>query len=350
MRRAILVGALLGWLGAVPVAAQTTFDFEARCALPGVVRCFAFDGPEEIADGFVRAGTATTPVIDTTVKASGTGSLKFTVPGNSGPNSAGTFLMNFSPGTRNTLRSNGDGIAYPVQFGPGEEFYVQWRQRFSPEMLQRMGGGGWKTIIVGEGDRPDFLASSCTDLEIAVNNGGYRGFPQMYHSCGAKDHKYEGLQEGYGTQDFLLQNAIRSPGCLYSRATAGKAIPPCIPYRADQWMTFQIRVKVGTPYTNNKVYRHDSIVQLWVAEEGQPSVLTIDFSPQAPGCVAMQVSIPRNCQTGYDLYNADPALHRFGKLWLLPYDTGKKPDFPHPTAYTWYDDLIVSRERSPDPR
>jgi hypothetical protein len=342
--------------GTVPTSTPTSVtsdaDFAARCASPGVARCFAFDSAAQIAGGFVRPGTSTTPVIDATVKASGTGALKFTVPGNSGPNSAGTFLMNFSPGTKNTIHTGGDGISYPVQFGVGEEFYVQWRQRFSPEMLQRMGGGGWKSVILGEGDRPDFLASSCTDLEVVMNNGGYRGLPQMYHSCGAKDGKYEGLQEGYGTYDYLLQNAIRNPACLYSKSmtTPSTAIPPCLPFKANQWMTFQIRVKVGTPYTNNKVYKHDSIVQMWVAEEGKPSVLGIDFSPHSPTCTALQTSIPRNCQTGYDLYNNNPTLRKYGKVWLLPYDTGKQTTFAHPTAYTWYDELIVSRQRIPDPR
>ena len=38
-----------------------------------------------------------------------------------------------------------------------------------------------------------------------------------------------------------------------------------------------------------------------------------------------------------------------GKAWLLPYHTSKDPAEEHPEAYTWYDDLIVSRTRIPDP-
>jgi len=33
----------------------------------------------------------------------------------------------------------------------------------------------------------------------------------------------------------------------------------------------------------------------------------------------------------------------------LPYNTGKDASQAHPTAYTWYDELIVSKQRIPDP-
>jgi hypothetical protein len=112
-------------------------------------------------------------------------------------------------------------------------------------------------------------------------------------------------------------------------------------------MTFQVHVKIGRWYRNDRVYRHDSTVQLWVGDEGQPSQLVIDFSPKAPACQAIQQSEPA-CQTGYDLVNTNPAA-KYGKLWLLPYNTGKNPAQSHATAYTWYDELIISTTRVPDP-
>src|SRR5262249_59420172 len=54
----------------------------------------------------------------TDVKASGAGSLRFEIPSNTGADTSGSFWQNFG-----------------AQFGEGEEFFVQWRQRFSPEML-----------------------------------------------------------------------------------------------------------------------------------------------------------------------------------------------------------------------
>lgn len=324
-------------------------DFAQRCSQPGVVRCVGFDTLESVTGRTDYAGDPApfgllddgpvAPAVDAGQRASGGGSLMFTIPSMSG-SSFGSYFLNFSDD-------------FSVQFGVGDDFYVQWRQRFSRELLETTyysnfaageEQGGWKQVIVGEGDRPGTNIYSCTDLEIVVNDGGQLGFPQIYHSCGAKDGQYEGLQEPFGSYDFLLQNAIRDPGCLYTDST----VPPCFGYVADEWMTFQMRVHIGTPYDNDRVYAHDSIIQLWVAREGQPSELVIDYSPMDPECQAEQTSQPR-CQTGYDLFNDDPATRRYGQIWLLPYMTAKDPAQPHPTAYTWYDELIVSRNPIADP-
>ena len=37
-------------------------------------------------------------------------------------------------------------------------------------------------------------------------------------------------------------------------------------------------------------------------------------------------------------------MDAFSKVQLTPYNTGKKDTLAHPAAYTWYDELIVSRE------
>ena len=53
----------------------------------------------------------------------------------------------------------------------------------------------------------------------------------------------------------------------------------------------------------------------------------------------------------YKLSAGSPSSgQRFGKIWLLPYHTGKNPTQVHPTAYTWYDELIISRNKIADPR
>jgi hypothetical protein len=301
-------------------------DFATRCSQAGVVRCFGFDAPTEIA-AYIYSG-ASTPTVDTAVRASGGGSLKMTIPSNSGANTSGGFSMNFTPGSPNTSNT----AAYPVQFGAGEEFYVQWRQRFSSEFVSTIyqGGGGWKQAIIGEGDRTGVPAYSCTQLETVVQNTNTRGIPQMYHSCGVKDGQYQPLDVSQGSTIFPQYASgldCRYPG-PYNE-------PGCVRYKANQWMTFQVRIKVGTWYQNNGVYRRDSTIQLWVAEEGKPSRLVMDRDP-AKG-------------TGYDIVNLSPNVSKFGKVWLLPYNTGKDSSVAHPTAYTWYDELIVSRNRIPDP-
>lgn len=347
---------VMGMHACAQAGSEQDSDFAARCAMPGVVKCVGFDAaievplnPNEQADKpaifGVYANDVVPPELDTSVAASGKSSLKFTIPSNSG-SSAGSYFTNFADD-------------FSVQFGTGSrhgnEFFVQWRQRFSSSFLSqqyyrdwvnREHAGGWKQIIIGEGDRPGANIHSCTDLEIVVQNTGQRGFAQVYHSCGSKDSNYEGLNEPYGAYDFLLQNAIRSGSeiCSYEQPNS----PPCFGYVSDEWMTFQIRVQVGTPYDNDNIYRHDSIIQLWIGREGQPSRLVLDFSPKDPSCQNMQYSLP-DCQTGYDLYNDNPQVRQYGQVWLLPYHSGKDSAQPHETGFVWYDELIIAKFRIPDP-
>jgi len=311
-------------------------DFQTRCSNPNVTKCVGFDSPSDISGSWgdisgILSG-ATTPTLDSTVKASGTSALKFTIPSNSGSDTSGSYFTNFS-----------DDLL--TQFGEGGEFYVQWRQRFSPEFLatKYSGGTGWKQSIIGEGDRagvcdPNFPTSatcptSCSQLEIVTQNTYQRAFPQMYHSCGGKDGSYEPLEVGDPSNQSIiyLQNAVQ---CEYNSGN-NYQFPPCVGYQSNQWMTFQVHVKIGTWYKNNGSYKKDSTIQMWVAEEGKPSQLVMDFSP-ASG-------------TGYDIANDwDPGA-KYGKVWLLPYHSNKDSSQSHPTAYTWYDELIISKTKIPDP-
>lgn len=283
-------------------------SLELRCASPSVVRCISFDYPDQFRDlswwavgdqqgrgsmGLIKNNEHDLmPQRDCTVAINGC-SLKFTIPSRSGAGASGSWFANFSDD-------------FSVRFGEGEEFYVQWRQRFSPEFLKaRFSGGGWKQAIIGEGDRPAYAPDgkviwSCTQLELVVVNNYFRGYPQMYHSCGGKDKQYEGL--------YLYQ---------------------AIDYRPEEWMTFQVRVKIGTWYKNDRNYHRDSEVELWVAREGERSRRAV-FTE------------------GYDLANTKPGA-KYGKLWLLPYNTGKDSSINHSIGYTWYDEVIISRAPIPDP-
>ncbi len=310
-------------------------DFQTRCAAPGVIKCVDFDDAADIAGRWgnvsgILPGDNGSPAIDTAVRASGSGSLKFTIPGNAG-NVAGSYFANFS-----------DDLSQ--RFGEGEEFYVQWRQRIAPEFLTTdftgSGSGGWKQAIIGEGDRAGVCnpanptsatcPTSCTQLEIVANSQGWgRNIFGGYHSCGGKDGAYEPFEYWDSARgNITVQNAV---GCLYG---SGYPTPPCVGYQANRWMTFQVQVKIGTWYRNDGVYHRDSTVRMWVADEGHPSTLVIDFSPGVHG---------------YDLANTSPATAEYGKVWLLPYQTGKSASVPHATAYMWYDDLIISRNKIADP-
>src|SRR5437773_9459090 len=119
--------------------------------------------------------------------------------------------------------------------------------------------------------------------------------------------------------------------CLYDNQ--GKSpLPPtgnCFGYFPNEWMTFQVHVKMG-PRVNDEFT--NSFVQLWIAREGQPSTLVIDWGPY-------------NLSAG-----SASANQKYGKVWLLPYNTGKDPSVSYPVAYTWYDELIVSTQHIADPK
>ncbi len=261
--------------------------------------------------------------MDTGVAASGASSIKFTIPSLSAADTSGSYFTNFS-----------SDLA--TQFGEGGQFYVQWRERFSSDFLSTYytGGGGWKQTIIGEGDRMGSLSTSCSQLEIVTQNTNQRGFAQNYHSCGGKDGQYQPLNEPYGLFDYKLQNVPPSPYCLYSQGQTMPTtfLPPdgnCFGYFADEWMTFQVHVKIGTWYLNDMNYHMDSTIELWIARENQPSQLV-------------------NSWTEYDLANEEP-LAKYGKVWLLPYHTGKDNTQVHAVGYVWYDELIVSTNRIADP-
>lgn len=307
-------------------------DFTARCAAAGVVRCVGFDRPADLVGTYgdnhgTLVGDAA-PDLDPAVKASGASALRFTIPARSSANSSGSYFLNFS-----------DDLS--VQFDGGDEFFVQWRQRFSSALVAAdyAGGGGWKQLILGTGDRPGCTAStsaggqcasSCTTLELVVQSYLHRGFPMMYNSCtGSASHgAYDGFFEPFGAYDFKLQNARPAPYCLYSQR--GAYLPPagaCFGHAVDEWMTFQVGVTLGPRQGDEFV---GSRVRLWMARAGQPSELVIDWGPY-------------NLSAGRD-------GERYGKVWLLPYNTRKDPTVTYPEAYTWYDELIVSRQRIGDPR
>lgn len=250
------------------------------------------------------------------MKASGNGSLRFTVPALSGSNSSGAWKLNFTDNLET--------------FGAGEDFYVQWRQRFDSNFINThfAGSGGWKTIIVGEGDvAGQTEANSCTELELVVSNLEFRNYAQMYHNCGV----YKGLYERYGSYDFKMQNGMPSPYCLYSDNNG----TGCFKFYPNEWMTFQIHVRPGprgtatgslestsvTGFTN-------SVVEMWAAREGQPSVLIHSW-------------------TGVVLH--ETRGKEYGKIWLTPYQTGKDPAVSQAVSNTWYDEIIISRNRIADP-
>lgn len=316
-------------------------DFATRCADPNVIRCHGFESDTRfnIYDGNAAlnfthdyvpptGGPNNRMALDTVQKSSGASSLKATIPSNTGANVSGSFVVRFSDDGR-------------TQFGAGQEFYVQWRQRFSPEMLRafkRIDGGttAWKQVIIGAGDKEPFASTSdiswtCTILEMVSqqnthSSGG--GFPGFYHSCG----NWASMEYWPNGAPNVLMQHHGPPYCVYPNDPQNG----CFKYVANEWMTFQFHINIGEWASDTSTKNTGSRVQIWAARQGQPSVMTFDSINSHP--------------TGFTVINDEPNILKYGKVWLLPYMTNKDPTETHATAYTWYDDLIISRKRIADPK
>ena len=115
-------------------------DFKARCHAPGVIRCIGFDARSEIAGHIMPDSTgAVLPEIDTTVAASGRGSLKFTVPAFSVANSSGQYWTDFT----DDLSAQFDSLVNGDPKSKYDEFYIQWRQRFFAGDAEAVQGIEW---------------------------------------------------------------------------------------------------------------------------------------------------------------------------------------------------------------
>jgi hypothetical protein len=273
-------------------------DFAARCAAPGVQVCEGFDDDAVFSPAIypdrgiypayddVFRGTR-----DTNVKASGASALRFEIPGRTGANMGGQWHEVFGP------------------FGEESEFYVQFRQRLSPEMLSidwiGLMGTYWKQAIFHH----DW--TSCASVAVVTVNIYSTGMPILYTDCGARS-----FFTNDGIPPYLLQQGDYN--CPYGNVDPVN----CYMYRAEEWTTFYYRVAVG--HWNAP----DSHVQAWVAAPGEGYKRYVDM----PGFTLY----PNNDVPGpNDTFNA---------LTLSPYMTAKDESVDHVTAYTWYDELIVSSE------
>jgi hypothetical protein len=329
-------------------------DYYRRALRPGVIRTANFDVAEDFSTGNAGAGGAqgsprgkglipsfgtdfSQMTQDTSTKASGAGSLKFTIASESGA-SAGAFGINFSYDFARRMES-------------GETVYIQFRQRFSPCFMfqgtsdanclangtprEYEDAGGPKQAIFGAGDQAGctlsnqiavdnsgFCEYTCTPHEIVQQNsgnsgGGTPGAPQMYHNCGI----YEAFTQNVGG-DIRLQNAYSPTYCSYNAD-----ISDCFPYYVNEWMTFMIQVTLGTRDSDSYP---NSTVRQWVAREGEEPVLLQEYTTK-------------------DLLASSDTNRKYGKVWLLPYNTDKNDTEVHPEAYVWYDELIISSQSIPFP-
>lgn len=291
-------------------------DFASRCAAPGVVKCVGFDDTTtEIVrgqtlhpdgNGVYRGG------LDTAVKASGNGSLRFDLPPppHAGQNIAGSW----------TPLSND---ALGRLFGQNSTFYVQFRQRFSPEMLSNTWNGYWKTVIFHYNQR------SCGSLELATQR--YYGNPMvtMYTDCGGRNFftTLDGTRLTNSTPLLLQQGDYR---CEYGRINASD----CFFIATDEWMTFYYKITIGTWDQPN------STVEAWVAFESSSEYRQFVRVPD--------LSLSCNSNSCTTSPGRDEG---FNNLTFTPYMTGLPSNSGRAgvTSRVWYDELIVSTQPIPPP-
>jgi hypothetical protein len=313
-------------------------DFEDRCAHPDVIRCYSFDDMSDITTGNPQNTVPYEPAsriydptggtgdctlqggtrcwdLDPSTKVSGASSLRFQVPSETGADSSGSFHLNFADD-------------YSQRFGEGEEFYVQYRYRLSPEMIYVFqGSDGFKSAIIGGGDWPGGPAQhSCTDLETVVQTeNGYLG-PFMYHSCG----HFNRLANYWDptTCNQIRNQHVGAPYCCYNSFPGG-----CWVWQSNDWMTIQVHIRIGTWNVAGT-----SRVRMWGSHEGEESTLVYDSD----------ISGQSSSFAGR-IINNDSQNNKFGKVWLTPYNTNKSSSESHPVGYVWYDDLIISRSKIADP-
>jgi hypothetical protein len=294
-------------------------SFEERCGAPEVMACYAFDASNDVA-AVVNDSGFSAPAFDGAMFAEGGGALQMDVVEGSGPDTSGSATLPF------------DGTV-----GVGETLYLQWRQRFSASFIdEAYDANGWKQLIIHE----NTSTAGCSDSEIVVTNDGEsRDFPIVYHACNVFHAPRENPVDG-NQFEFDLQ-----PGgdtrCLYSWIENSLDFTEpsddvdevaCIAYHPDEWMTFQVGVHLNEWCTSMPYDQcpPNSRIQLWVAREGEPSVLVIDWP------IAFYSS-------------TDPASTAYDSVQLTPYNTNKNPGQSHAPAEVWYDSVIISKARIADP-
>ncbi len=213
-------------------------DFDVRCRAAGVLVCVGFDSPDTVAPAKWPASglypawdQAYRGKFDPVIKASGKGSLRFEIPPHSAANASGFW--------RQAIGQN---------FGEATTFYVQFRQRFSKEMLtNRWGDTSWKQVIIHN------ESATCDVLGLTTANYYNDGFPIMYSECGARS-----ISTNNGVPPYKLQQGDYN--CWYGQYNK----KDCFFYSVDEWTTFYYEVSVG------HWGKSDSSVNAWVALDGQP--------------------------------------------------------------------------------
>lgn len=304
------------------IAFDADQDFLARSTAPGVFAVDPFDEVADLGDDWTAhggigvperfgykpgAGTnASTPVIDTDIKVSGAGSLKFTL--NSGSQEAGG-------GRWQTKFPASLGSGTYVEIGENEEFWAQIRFRVNAgwlEMAQQNQGS--KFLDFGDGSENPALVMQ------SQNNFLY---PMLYT----------------GGPSFQLRDGVFiQPPRLCAPLVTGPT--DCFALEADQWVTAKFHLDIFDKRPGGTHW--DARIRMWLKRYGQPKELVVDYGPDT-------ASYDTNSPDGFP---CDGHPGGYPGWILFPFTTGKGTHGSgntHATAHLWFDEGLLSRQEIADP-
>jgi len=299
-------------------------DFQTRCATPGVIVCEGFDSAAEFVpavspnSGLYPGVDNTIEIVqDTTVFASGGGSLHFPIKANDGTGATvrdDNWLQTF-------CSAHPPAPCSPTVFGPNSTFYVQFRYRVDAGYANT----NWENCCGTSPKIADFAYhnQNCGQTEITTNNRNGTDAPMMYTNCGSGT--YGGIYTLPGTTNaaqttnppYNWQSGYYN--CTYPQTPSGPG--GCFTMPVNTWMTFYYAIQPGS---NGQFNSH---ITAWVGLAGQPLEKFMEVS-----------NFPLNFDTpGYDA------------IWFNVYMTGFLPSGINPAANAWLDEVIVSSAPVPAP-
>ena len=122
------------------------------------------------------------------------------------------------------------------------------------------------------------------------------------------------------------------PACTYRRVKGVPQTNGCYRFLPDTWYTVTMHVHVGTWASTMASRVYNSQIDLWVSRTGAAAPVYV-LSVKNVG-----------------LYNATPLgpnQGRYGKIWLLAYDTGRTSG--NADGHVWYRHVLLGNQPLKDP-
>lgn len=245
-----------------------TDDFAARAAAANAFSTWRFNTQADVLN-YVHPDSAQSQVVwDDAIKPPGAGgSLRHNILAGDTTNS-GNWKRHLHPSQ--------------IVFGNGSTYYIQWREYFDSVIMFLPHPGtlsgfaaGFKQINLAE------YGYSNTNAEVVMQNLHQIGAPQIYHRDtggsypqivtlipSGPSYRWQNAVDN-GGPDTTLDQRLARYGPVYGMPTNLNPAPDTrsggLNYYAGEWMTFEIRVTLGTI----GVSAGNSTVEMWAARANQ---------------------------------------------------------------------------------